>query len=49
MAGAGIPQLDKHRREAAYPIGAALAMVLDSARPEWPREYFERPFALPDF
>lgn len=42
-------RLPAHGRSVAYPIGAALALVLDTARPGWQREYFDRPFALPPF
>lgn len=38
--------LGRQRRVAFYPVGAAVAMVLDRARPEWKRVYGRRPFAL---
>ena len=36
-------------RGVVYPVGAALALLLDAARPGWRDEYLTRPFALPAF
>jgi hypothetical protein len=47
--GTAEARLDTDGRTVAYPVGAALAMVLDRVRPAWRTEYFERPFALPAF
>jgi hypothetical protein len=43
-----LEQLDlpRQRRIAFYPVGAAVAMVLDRTRPDWKRAYGRRPFAL---
>ncbi|HUR93888.1 MAG TPA: hypothetical protein VMY76_04865 [Gemmatimonadales bacterium] len=43
-----LEQLDlgQKRRVAFYPIGAAIALVLDRTRPGWQRKYAQRPFAL---
>jgi hypothetical protein len=38
--------LGQSRRVSFYPLGAALALVLDRARPDWKAKYFERPFEL---
>lgn len=38
--------LGRDRRVAFYPLGAAIALLLDQSRPGWKREYAERPFAL---
>jgi len=38
--------LGRDRRVAFYPIGAAIALLLDDTRPGWKRTYAERPFAL---
>jgi hypothetical protein len=38
--------LGRDRRVAFYPLGAAIALLLDRSRPGWKREYAERPFAL---
>jgi len=45
-----LEQLDlaRHRRVAFYPIGAALALLLDEARVDWKRAYARQPFRLPD-
>jgi hypothetical protein len=40
--------LARQRRVAFYPIGAALALLLDGARPDWKEEYTRHPFRLPD-
>ena len=40
-------RLDVQRREVAYPVGAALALLLDESRPSWRGEYLEHLFALP--
>lgn len=34
------------RRLAFYPLGAAIALLLDETRPDWKRAYAERPFVL---
>ena len=34
------------RRVAFYPVGAAMALVLEKTRPDWKRAYAQRPFAL---
>ena len=47
VRGTSMARLDRHGREVAYPVGAALALVLDAARPSWRAEYLERMFALP--
>ena len=47
MRGTSMARLDSHGREVAYPVGAALALLLDTARPSWRAEYLERMFALP--
>ena len=43
-----LEQLDlaRQRRVAFYPVGAAVAMVLDRSRPDWKQTYARRPFAL---
>jgi hypothetical protein len=43
-----LEQLDlgRDRRVAFYPIGAAIALLLDDTRPDWKRAYADRPFAL---
>jgi hypothetical protein len=38
--------LGENRRVAFYPIGAAIALLLDRVRPDWKREYARRPFQL---
>jgi hypothetical protein len=38
--------LKRHRRTAFYPIGAAMALVLEETRSDWKAAYAERPFAL---
>ena len=38
--------LGKDGRVSFYPLGAALALVLDRGRPDWKAEYFERLFEL---
>ncbi|HKT59185.1 MAG TPA: hypothetical protein VJQ46_03995, partial [Gemmatimonadales bacterium] len=38
--------LKRDRRVAFYPIGAAIARLLDAARPGWKEEYARQPFAL---
>ena len=38
--------LGRQRRIAFYPIGAAMALLLEETRPDWERAYRERPFAL---
>jgi len=45
-----LEQLDlaQQRRVAFYPIGAALALLLDETRADWKDAYARRPFALPD-
>jgi len=45
-----LSQLDlaQDRRVAFYPIGAALALLLDQTRPDWKRAYARQPFTLPD-
>jgi len=40
--------LARQRRVAFYPIGAALALLLDETREDWKQEYTRRPFRLPD-
>jgi hypothetical protein len=47
VRGTSMARLDSHGREVAYPVGAALALALDTARPSWRAEYLERMFALP--
>jgi hypothetical protein len=44
-----LDQLDlaRRRRVAFYPIGAALALLLDENRVDWKRAYTQEPFALP--
>lgn len=43
-----LEQLDlgRQRRVAFYPIGAAIALLLEETRPDWKRAYAEQPFAL---
>jgi hypothetical protein len=43
-----LKQLDlaRQRRVAFYPVGAAMAMLLEETRPDWKRTYAHRPFAL---
>ena len=45
-----LEQLDlaRQRRVAFYPIGAALALLLDDSGVDWKRAYTRRPFMLPD-
>jgi hypothetical protein len=45
-----LEQLDlaQQRRVAFYPIGAALALLLDASRPDWKQTYIRQPFRLPD-
>jgi hypothetical protein len=45
-----LEQLDlaRQRRVAFYPIGAALALLLDETRVDWKRAYTRQPFRLPD-
>ena len=38
--------LGRDRRVSFYPLGAALALVLDDARPDWKDAYFTRPYEL---
>lgn len=38
--------LGRGRRVSFYPLGAALALLLDRVRPDWKAGYFERPFEL---
>jgi len=40
--------LARQRRVAFYPIGAALALLLDEGGGDWKRAYSRQPFALPD-
>jgi hypothetical protein len=40
--------LGRQRRVAFYPIGAALALLLDASRPDWKQTYIRQPFRLPD-
>ena len=40
--------LPRQRRVAFYPIGAALALLLDETREDWKQEYTRQPFRLPD-
>jgi hypothetical protein len=40
--------LAQRRRVAFYPIGAAWALLLDQARPDWKQSYARQPFTLPD-
>jgi hypothetical protein len=48
--GRELAELDlaRQRRVAFYPIGAALALLLDRTRADWKREYTQHPFRLPD-
>jgi hypothetical protein len=43
-----LEQLDlaRQRRVAFYPVGAAMALILEKTRPDWKRVYAQRPFAL---
>lgn len=43
-----LEQLDlrHHRRVSFYPIGAAIALLLDQIEPRWKQAYGERPFSL---
>ncbi len=38
--------LGRQRRIAFYPIGAAMALLLEETRPDWKQAYGRRPFAL---
>jgi hypothetical protein len=38
--------LGRQRRVSFYPVGAAMALLLDATRPDWRRHYARRPFAL---
>jgi hypothetical protein len=38
--------LSRQRRVAFYPVGAAIALLLQQTRPDWKRAYAEQPFAL---
>ena len=38
--------LGRQRRVAFYPLGAAIALLLEETRPDWKRAYAARPFAL---
>ena len=38
--------LTRSRRVLFYPVGAATAMLLDRAAPEWRRRYFDRGYSL---
>jgi hypothetical protein len=38
--------LGSQRRVAFYPLGAAMALLLEETRPDWKRSYADRPFAL---
>ena len=40
--------LGRQRRVAFYPIGAALALLLNDTRTDWKRAYTRQPFTLPD-
>jgi len=40
------PDLSRAKRVAFYPTGAAVALVLDDAAPNWRRDYLARPFSL---
>ena len=40
--------LARRRRVAFYPIGAALALLLNDTRADWKQEYMRHPFRLPD-
>jgi hypothetical protein len=39
-------ELGRQRRVAFYPLGAAMALLLEETRPDWKRSYADRPFAL---
>ena len=45
-----LKQLDlgRQQRVAFYPIGAALALLLDDSRADWKQAYTRQPFTLPD-
>ncbi len=43
LTGLSLPEM---RRVAFYPLGAAEALLLDRARPDWRRRYFAEPFYL---
>jgi hypothetical protein len=38
--------LGRQRRVAFYPLGAAMALLLEETRSDWKRAYADRPFAL---
>jgi hypothetical protein len=38
--------LGRQRRVAFYPLGAAMALLLEETRPDWKRAYADRPFEL---
>jgi glucose-6-phosphate-specific signal transduction histidine kinase len=38
--------LSRQRRVAFYPLGAAIALLLEETRSDWKRVYADRPFAL---
>jgi hypothetical protein len=39
-------ELGRQRRVAFYPLGAAMALLLEETRPDWKRSYADQPFAL---
>lgn len=45
-AGLSNVQLERAKRVAFYPAGAATALLLDATVPGWKRDYFERAFSL---
>lgn len=45
--GTARARLEVHRREVVYPVGAAMALLLDARDAGWRRQYLERPFAMP--
>jgi len=39
-------QLDKAKRTVVYNFGAAEGLILDRAKPQWRKQYFEEKFTL---
>ncbi len=46
VRGTARSDLAKHRREVVYPVGAAIAIVLDADEAQWRDRYFARPFSI---
>jgi hypothetical protein len=46
VRGTAGANLARQRREVVYPVGAAIAIVLDAHDPTWRDRYFSRPFVM---